>query len=218
MSTTPTTTDTGSTHGSGHHRGRRLRQFMHPSGRKVHIALSPEEADSLRQRLTVVSKDEPFDLVINGSPEHLTKLREAHEHHDRRRQSLKEKHGETYDEFEYVRGELDALGSELHMLTDHAVSLDVNFSKYGYSAHLRTYDDHSTPGSSANSLHDGESHEKKDWTAEKRNGRIMKLYKKVCIDINCIGTTLILYLANRQTVFPQRSFVESIRSGRSCLV
>jgi hypothetical protein len=28
---------------------------------------------------------------------------------------------------------LDTLGAELHMLTDHAVQLDANFSKYGYS-------------------------------------------------------------------------------------
>jgi hypothetical protein len=49
------------------------------------------------------------------------------------------------------------------------------------SAHLRTYDDTSSPlASSASSLsgvHDPD-HEKKDWEAEKRNGRIMKLYKK----------------------------------------
>jgi hypothetical protein len=67
-----------------------------------------------------------------------------------------------------------------HMLTDHAVSLDANFSKYGYSAHLRTYDGDSAPGSSASSfVHDADSHEKKDWEAERRNGRIMKVYKKV---------------------------------------
>lgn len=66
------------------------------------------------------------------------------------------------------------------MLTDHAVSLDANFSKYGYSAHLRTYDTDSAPASSASSfVHDADSHEKKDWEAERRNGRIMKIYKKV---------------------------------------
>jgi hypothetical protein len=43
----------------------------------VHIALSPEEAESLRQRLEAVRKDEPFDLVLNGSPEHLEALRKA---------------------------------------------------------------------------------------------------------------------------------------------
>ncbi|KAF8864446.1 hypothetical protein BDZ45DRAFT_669610 [Acephala macrosclerotiorum] len=165
---------------NSHHRVRRLRNFLLPDGREVHIALSPEEAETLKQRLTAIRKDEPFDLVISGSPEHLEALRKAHSHHETRREALRKRHGEeVYDEFENVRAELDALGSELHMLTDHAVSLDANFSKYGYSAHLRTYDSDSAPASSASSfVHDADSHEKKDWEAEKRNGRVMKLYKK----------------------------------------
>ncbi|KAG0648108.1 hypothetical protein D0Z07_5884 [Hyphodiscus hymeniophilus] len=161
-----------------HHRGRRLRNFILPNGREVHIALSPEEAESLRQRLTAVrDPSEPFDLVINGSPEHLEALRKTLSHHEERREALRLKHGDDFDEFENVRTELDQLGSELHMLTDHAVALDANFSKYGY----RTYDDTSSPvasrASSISGTHD-EDHEKKDWEAEKRNGRIMKLYKK----------------------------------------
>jgi hypothetical protein len=88
----------------------------------VHIALSPEEAESLRQRLTAIRKDEPFDLVISGSPEHLNALRQAHSHYDERREMLRAKHGPDYDEFENVRAELDTLSSELHMLTDHVCS------------------------------------------------------------------------------------------------
>ena len=158
-----------------------MRNFVLPDGRQVHIAPSPEEAESLRQRLEAVRKDEPFELVVHGSPEHIDALRRAHSHHEERREVLKRKHGDAYDEFENVKGELDVLGSELHMLTDHAVELDANFSKYGYSAHLRTYDSHSSPASSASSIsgfHDPD-HEHKDWEAEKRNGRIMKIYKKV---------------------------------------
>ncbi|KAL2066536.1 hypothetical protein VTL71DRAFT_2607 [Oculimacula yallundae] len=181
MSTTPTTTLSSShQHQHHHHRARRLRNFFLPDGREVHIALSPEDAETLRQRLNAIRKpDEPFDLVINGSPEHLDYLRTAHTHHENRREALKQKHGEAFDEFENVRAELEALGSELHMLTDHAVSLDANFSKYGYSAHLRSYD-HAELESSASSVsgfHDPD-HEKKDWEAEKRNGRVMKIYKK----------------------------------------
>lgn len=189
MSSTPTTTSGLTTLSSssvshhGHHRARRLRHFLLPDGRKVHIALSPEEADNLRQRLNAIDQNEPFDLVINGSPEHLEALRRAHSHHEGRREALREKHGDAYDEFENVRAELDILSGELHMLTDHAVSLDANFSKYGYSAHLRTYDDHSPIHSSASSIsgfHDPD-HEKKDWEAERRNGHVTKLYKKVPI-------------------------------------
>lgn len=186
MSTTPTTAksitvSSGHSH-HGHSASKRIRHFMLPDGRKVHIALSPEEAETLRQRLNTIAKDEPFDLVIQGSPEHLEALRKAHSHYDSQREMLRAKHGDDYDEFENVRAELDNLSSELHQLTDHAVALDANFSKYGYSAHLRTYDDHSPPASSASSIsnfHDPD-HEKKDWESEKRNGRIMKLYKKVC--------------------------------------
>ena len=180
MSQTPTSISGLTVTTGHHHKGRRLRNFVLPDGRTVHIALSPEEAESLRQRLTAIRRNEPFDLVINGSPEHLDALRRAHSHHAERREALRVKYGQEFDEFENVRAELDTLGSELHMLTDHAVQLDANFSKYGYSAHLRTYDD-SNPGSSASSIsgfHDPD-HEKKDWEAERRNGRIMKIYKKV---------------------------------------
>lgn len=187
MSSTPTTTSgltlSSSTHNS-HHRARRLRHFILPNGRKVHIALSPEEAENLRQRLNAIEKDESFDLVINGSPEHLDALRQAHAHHESRRESLREKHGEAFNDFENVTAELEALGNELHHLTDHAVALDANFSRFGFSAHLRTYDDHS-PGlqSSASSISDfhDPDHEKKDWDAEKRNGRVLKIYQTVCI-------------------------------------
>jgi hypothetical protein len=112
MSTTPTTTSatTLASH-QHHHRARRLRNFLLPDGREVHIALSPEEAETLRQRLKAIRNDEGFDLVINGSPEHLDALRRAHSHHEQRRDALKAKHGEAYDEFENVRTELDALGS-----------------------------------------------------------------------------------------------------------
>jgi len=188
MSTTPTTTTTSGGH-HHHHRARRLRNFLLPDGREVHIALSPEEAEYLKQRLSAVRKDEPFDLVLSGSPEHLEALRQAHTHHESRRDALKQKHGSAYDEFENVKSELDALGSELHMLTDHAVSLDANFSKYGYSAHLRTYDDASGGNSETSSVSGwhGDEHEKKDWEKERRNGRIMKVYKKVSFWLCFVG-------------------------------
>ena len=192
MSTTPTAPLTSSGGSSSpnnshhHHRGHRLRQFLSPEGREVHIALSPEEAETLRRDLAAIRKDQAFDLVINGSPEHLEHLRRAHSHHESRREALRAKHGEAYDEFENVRTELDVLSSELHMLTDHAVSLDANFSKYGYSAHLRTYDDTSGGSSGKSSraasiqgFHDDDHEVKKDWEAERKNGTVMKLYKKV---------------------------------------
>jgi low temperature requirement protein LtrA len=174
---TPLSTRGGSTIG-GKHRSKRLKNFSLPDGREVHIALSPEEALSMKQRLEAIKNSDTFDLVISGSPEHIEALRKAHSHHEQRRHALREKHGEAYDEFESVREDLDALSVDLHMLTDHAVSLDANFSKYGYDAHLRTYDDPLESSGSSMHGHDDSDHESKDWEAERKNGRIFKLYKK----------------------------------------
>ncbi|KAI9803543.1 MAG: hypothetical protein M1825_001886 [Sarcosagium campestre] len=157
-----------------HHHGRRLKQLLHPDGRKIHIAQSPDEAESLKRKLSTGEPAEPFDLYIHGSPEHLNTLREIHAHNEKKREELRAKNTEIYDEFEYVRLELDALSSELHMLTDHGVSLDANFSKYGYSAHLRTKND---PDSSSSSIHDSLS-EKRDWEAERNKARRIVFYKK----------------------------------------
>ena len=52
------------------HTRSRLRHFLKPDGRKVHIVSSPEEAVRLRRRLSVVEKGE-FDIVIHGDEEHV---------------------------------------------------------------------------------------------------------------------------------------------------
>jgi ATP sulfurylase len=71
---TPATTNTQQGHQKHHHHhhtGRRLRHFLRPDGKKVHIAGSPEEANVLRNTLAKDEKDVDFDLVIHGSPEHV---------------------------------------------------------------------------------------------------------------------------------------------------
>ncbi|KAI9863856.1 MAG: hypothetical protein M1813_003508 [Trichoglossum hirsutum] len=163
---------------STHEHRNRLRQFFLPDGRKVHIAASPQEADTLKHKLSRQYPDQEFDLYIHGSPEHVGALREAHSHHEQRRRSLREKQPEVFDEFENVRLELDALSTELHMLTEHGVQLDANFSKYGYSAYLRTHD--SPDQSSATSLNGDHStpHEKRDWEAERRKGTTIRLWRR----------------------------------------
>jgi hypothetical protein len=52
------------------HTRSRLRHFLKPDGRKVHIVSSPEEAVRLRGRLSVAEKGE-FDVVIHGDEEHV---------------------------------------------------------------------------------------------------------------------------------------------------
>ena len=58
------------------------------------------------------------------------------------------------------------------MLTSHAVQLDANFSKYGYSAHLRTKD-----GPSTDSLADS-SFDKETWHSDRQHGTAIHFYQK----------------------------------------
>ncbi|KAF2016428.1 hypothetical protein BU24DRAFT_433436 [Aaosphaeria arxii CBS 175.79] len=158
-------------HGHHHHSGKRLRQFLRPNGTKVHIASSPEDADHIRKGLADGEKDVDYDLFIHGSPEHIDALRHTHAHHEDMHRQLKEKHGDIVDEFERVLREMDALSNELHMISEHAVQLDANFSKYGYSAHLRTKDDASDDSSSG-------SFDKNQWEAERKQGGTMRFYQR----------------------------------------
>ncbi|EXJ93346.1 hypothetical protein A1O1_01738 [Capronia coronata CBS 617.96] len=82
-----------------------------------------------------------FDVILQGSAEHLQAIRDLHAHQEAKRNELKERHGDVYANIERVKSELDALAAELHQVTAHAVSLDASFDRYGYSAHLRTKDD-----------------------------------------------------------------------------
>ncbi|KAF2269003.1 hypothetical protein CC78DRAFT_335003 [Lojkania enalia] len=156
-----------------HHARSRLRHILHPDGRKIHIAGSPDEAEQLRRRLSTTEKEGDFDLVIHGSPEHIEALRHTHAHHEDRHRKLREEHGDIADEFERVIRELDALSNELHMVSEHAVQLDANFSKYGYSAHLRTKDDTDASGSDSSS-----TFSKDQWAAERKLGETMRFYQK----------------------------------------
>ena len=158
------------THRHRSHRGQRLRKLLHPDGKRIHIANSPEEHSKLKATLAKIEPDDNFDIYIHGSPEHLDAVREIHGHHEQRRESLREQHAHVYDEFEHIRGELDVLSEELHALTDHGVALDANFSKFGYDAHIRTRD----PESSASSLSDKQH----DWEAERKMGESLKFWKK----------------------------------------
>ena len=60
-----------------------------------------------------------------------------HAENEEKRNALKRKHTEVYEEIEKVHLELDALSTELGSLTQKEVALDANFSRYGYSAHIR---------------------------------------------------------------------------------
>lgn len=55
----------------GHHHGRRLRQFVRPNGKKVHICHTPEEHEIVKKKLLEKHPDHDFDLFIHGTPEHV---------------------------------------------------------------------------------------------------------------------------------------------------
>jgi hypothetical protein len=119
------------------HEFTRAGQIRRPSGKVVHIASSPADVPLLQRKLsTVVSPDE-FDIVVQGSAEHINALRETHTHHEQLREELRAKYGDEFDQFEKVVMDLDHLGNELHNVSHHAVNLDANFDKYGYSATIR---------------------------------------------------------------------------------
>jgi low temperature requirement protein LtrA len=62
------------------------------------------------------------------------------------------------------------------MVSSHAVQLDANFSKYGYSAHLRTKE--SSPSSAVSLNSDNDLFDKEAWDAERKLGSTMRFYQK----------------------------------------
>ncbi|WPG98080.1 Hypothetical protein R9X50_00086600 [Acrodontium crateriforme] len=157
----------------------RLRHFLHPDGRKIHVASSPEEVAVLRAQLEPLHRDQPFDVLISGTPEHLNALREAQTHHEDRRRSLEERHGDVYNQFATVHDELDALSSELDRVTSHGVSLEAHFSRFGYNAHIRSYDDETPTASGSTTPRAPSLHEsKKESAAERGFATSLKLIKK----------------------------------------
>lgn len=150
--TTPTTTAEGSTSLSARHTGTRardrLRHFLHPSGKRIHVANSPDEALRLRQQLSRLHNSEEFDVYVSGTPEHLAAVHAARVHHEARREDLRREHADVYERFADVHAELDALHAELERVTTQGVSLEAHFSKFGYNAHIKSYDDEEVGGSS----------------------------------------------------------------------
>jgi hypothetical protein len=88
-----------SSHPHSHSARQVLRHFLHPSGKRVHVAHSPEEAANLRKTLereregsAAAGSEEGYDVVLSGTPEHLEHLKTAKEHHEGRREELRGRH------------------------------------------------------------------------------------------------------------------------------
>lgn len=151
----------------------RVRQFLHPDGRRIHIASSPEEVLHLRETLSETQQDQRFDILLSGTPEHLEALREAQMHHETRLTEFQEQHGDVYRLFASTHADLDALSSELDRVTKHGVSLEAHFSKYGYDARIRTHDD----DSGSNTPRSNSSTDKSQSEAERGFATTLKLFK-----------------------------------------
>ncbi|KAK4574304.1 hypothetical protein LTR86_002065 [Recurvomyces mirabilis] len=133
----------------GHEARERLRHFLHPDGKRIHIANSPEEALKLKSKLATRHESHEFDVYISGSPEHLDAIREARQHHEARRTELETTHKDIYERFADVHAELDMLSSELDRVTTHGISLEAHFNRFGYDAHIKSYDeDEESPSAS----------------------------------------------------------------------
>lgn len=148
---------------NGHRIRERLRHFVHPNGKRIHVAASPEEADQLKKRLSQIHSNDEFDVYISGTSDHLNALRDAQSHHEDRRENLRREHQEVYDRFSDVHNELASLAGELDRVTEHGVALDAHFNRFGYSAHIRSYDDGETPSASGATTPRGSIDEKSQY-------------------------------------------------------
>lgn len=167
----PDTKDTGNAHSHHHHfhhhqhKSHRLFHLIHPSGTHFHVVQNPHEIEA---KLKEIEKErEPhhtheYEVVVYGSPEHVTCIHEVKESQLERRAALKQKNADLFDEFDQLHDTLDHLQAEMDALTERAVALDSSFSKFGYDAHIRTKDDvetgsthsgHSGANTSAESRH-----------------------------------------------------------------
>lgn len=138
------------------HRHHVLRHLIHPSGKHLHIVHHPNEVEPRRVQL---AKDDTYgkydyEIVIYGTPEHLSAIQDVQNHHLSRRASLKEKNAELFAEFDEVHETPDHLSDELRVLTERAVALDANFDKFGYHAQLRTISDIESSNINSNSNSD----------------------------------------------------------------
>ncbi|CAK7223589.1 hypothetical protein SCUCBS95973_005230 [Sporothrix curviconia] len=134
-------------------RRRKPQEFLMPDGRRVLVAL-PEDAAALRDKYAGVMREADehnshggegapqVEVVVHGSPEHKRFLEESQAHHRSLREALKAKYGaDILDEWDRVTADFNHVSTELEQLADHSASLGHNFSKFGYSATLRTFGD-----------------------------------------------------------------------------
>lgn len=167
-----------STHSGLPSRRRRRQEFLLPDGRKV-IVTMPDDFDNLKQQYSGTDNSH-VEVVIHGSDEHHQYLRETHAHHQDRHRRMTERHGrELLDELQDIQDQLNSAKAELDKLGSDQGALSHNFSKFGFHAALRTYDDDANSSGHATSDFGSES-TAVSWD-DPRPGKTVKLFKKPVI-------------------------------------
>jgi hypothetical protein len=60
-----------STHRIKHNSGQRMRRYLGPDGRTIHIASDPSEAEELKRQLSKERSEDQFDVYVQSTPEHV---------------------------------------------------------------------------------------------------------------------------------------------------
>ncbi|KAF3901593.1 hypothetical protein ABW21_db0204023 [Orbilia brochopaga] len=114
---------------------RKLDAIKLPGGRHLHVARDENHLLQLQES----QSDPEFRFTIHGSEDHISALKESKEHHEGLTNALRERHPEIVGEMERLQGQMEEISHDLHSITKHDVHLEANFSKFGYSANLRTH-------------------------------------------------------------------------------
>ncbi|KAK6355352.1 hypothetical protein TWF696_004461 [Orbilia brochopaga] len=114
---------------------RKLDAIKLPGGHHLRIAKDENHLLQLQES----ESDPGFRFTIHGSEVHISALKESKEHHQSLTNALREKHPEIFGEMERLQAQMEEISHDLHAITKHDVHLEANFSKFGYSANLRTH-------------------------------------------------------------------------------
>lgn len=159
-------------------RRRRPQEILLPDGKKIIVTL-PEDLEEVRRKYPRGSDDIQVEVVVHGSVEHSHYLRQSRDHHEERRQLLREQHGPAFEEWEEVQTQLSLVTAELERLENQASGLYGNFSKFGYDAAIRTYSDEDPPIASSHASI-SERVRGRDQDGD-RHGETTKLFKRPVI-------------------------------------
>ena len=157
-------------------RGRRFRpqELCLPSGKRV-IASLPEDLPALRRQYSAHT-DLEVEVVVHGSDDHVTYLREIHNHHESRRAELRRRIGdEAADEWEDTQRQLDAVSGQLARLSSKDEALNANFGKFGYTEGMRTYDGTGLGSATPKEVHGGSAGDEEE--GGHRRGATTKVLK-----------------------------------------